>query len=49
MWKLIWWSRGEDPRKYYHLTEEGREYQKKLRAEWFEFVGAVARVLGQEQ
>ena len=42
-------SGGGPARKYYHLTGEGREYQKKLRAEWFEFVGAVARVLGQEQ
>lgn len=39
---------GEGPaRKYYHLTEGGREYQKKLKGEWFEFVDAVARVLGE--
>lgn len=41
---------GEGPaRKYYHLTEGGREYQRKLRGEWFEFVEAVARVLGEEK
>ncbi len=39
---------GEGPaRKYYHLTEGGREYQKRLKGEWFEFVEAVARVLGE--
>lgn len=39
---------GEGPaRKYYHLTESGKEYQKRLRNEWFEFVDAVARVLGE--
>lgn len=38
---------GEGPaRKYYHLTESGREYQEKMRKEWFEFVQAVERVLG---
>ena len=37
---------GEGPaRKYYHLTESGREYQKKLKIEWYEFLEAVARVL----
>ncbi len=39
---------GEGPaRKYYHLTKGGREYQKRLKDEWFEFVDAVARVLGE--
>lgn len=40
-------SGGGPARKYYHLTEGGREYQKKLRSEWFDFVEAVARVLGE--
>lgn len=37
---------GEGPaRKYYHLTEKGRNYQAKLRSEWLEFVDAVGRIV----
>ena len=37
---------GEGPaRKYYHLTEKGKEYQAKLKAEWVEFVEAVDRFI----
>ena len=33
---------GEGPaRKYYHLTEKGKEYQAKLKTEWIEFVNVV--------
>lgn len=32
-------------RKYYHLTEAGREHQKKLEQEWKEFVEAVDRLI----
>lgn len=33
-------------RKYYHLTENGKEYQQKMKQEWLEFVKAVDRVIG---
>lgn len=40
---------GEGPaRKYYHLTEEGKSYCKKMRQEWQEFVKAVDRVIESE-
>lgn len=33
---------GEGPaRKYYHLTDKGREYQAGLKKEWIEFVNVV--------
>lgn len=33
---------GEGPaRKYYHLTEKGKEYQAGLKKEWIEFVSVV--------
>lgn len=33
---------GEGPaRKYYHLTEKGKEYQLNLKNEWIEFVSVV--------
>ncbi len=32
-------------RKYYHLSDKGREYQQTLKAEWQEFVRAVERVI----
>ncbi|HEX3021426.1 MAG TPA: PadR family transcriptional regulator [Lachnospiraceae bacterium] len=33
---------GEGPaRKYYHLTEEGKSYQIRLKMEWTEFTEAV--------
>lgn len=38
-------SAGGPARKYYHLTEKGQEYQKKLKEEWQEFVKAVERVI----
>ncbi len=37
---------GEGPaRKYYHLTEKGKEYCQKMRKEWTEFVAAVMRIM----
>jgi len=33
-------------RKYYHLTEKGREYQQQLKTEWKEFVKAVDNIIG---
>ena len=37
---------GEGPaRKYYHLTEKGQEYHKKLKEEWLEFVEVVNRIM----
>ena len=33
-------------RKYYHLTEQGKQYQESLKAEWQEFVDAVGRLIG---
>ena len=32
-------------RKYYHLTDGGREYQKRLEQEWKDFVEAVNRLI----
>lgn len=38
---------GEGPaRKYYHLTEKGKERQITLVKEWNEFVNAVQRLIG---
>ena len=33
-------------RKYYHLTESGRQYQEELKAEWKSFVSAVNGIIG---
>ncbi|MBQ7864341.1 MAG: PadR family transcriptional regulator [Lachnospiraceae bacterium] len=35
-------------RKYYHLTEEGRNRQQQLVKEWQEFVAAVGRLVEAE-
>lgn len=35
-------------RKYYHLTEKGKEYQAELEKEWHEFTEAVERLLEKE-
>ena len=35
-------------RKYYHLTDSGREYFQELRQEWDAFVAAVGRIIGKE-
>jgi PadR family transcriptional regulator PadR len=39
-------SRGV-PRKYYRLTESGRQELDTLTAKWLAFAGAMARLLGQ--
>lgn len=37
---------GEGPaRKYYHLTEKGREYQTALKKEWLDFVNVIQDIL----
>ncbi|MBO4497638.1 MAG: PadR family transcriptional regulator [Lachnospiraceae bacterium] len=33
-------------RKYYHLTDSGRQYQEELKAEWKSFVSAVNNIIG---
>ncbi|MCR5521084.1 MAG: PadR family transcriptional regulator [Lachnospiraceae bacterium] len=33
-------------RKYYHLTENGRQYQQEQKAEWKNFVNAVNNIIG---
>lgn len=33
-------------RKYYHLTKNGRDYQKRLKKEWNSFVKAVDEIIG---
>ena len=38
-------SSGGPARKYYHLTDFGKEYQKQLRNEWDAFSAAVNRLL----
>jgi DNA-binding PadR family transcriptional regulator len=36
------------PRKYYRLTDEGREELGRLKTEWNAFASAMAKLLGQE-
>jgi len=36
------------PRKYYRLTDEGREELGRLKADWNAFANAMANLLGQE-
>ncbi len=36
---------GGPARKYYHLTEKGRNYQGILKLEWEDFVKAVGRLI----
>ncbi|MCR5521374.1 MAG: PadR family transcriptional regulator [Lachnospiraceae bacterium] len=33
-------------RKYYHLTDSGRQYQEELKGEWKSFVSAVNGIIG---
>ena len=33
-------------RKYYYLTDSGRQYQEELKAEWKSFVSAVNNIIG---
>lgn len=37
------------PRKYYQLTDTGRQELLTLRADWFTFADAMARLLGQDR
>lgn len=36
-------------RKYYHLTDKGRDYFRQQKSEWEGFVSAVARILEEEK
>jgi PadR family transcriptional regulator PadR len=36
------------PRKYYRLTDEGREELRRLKTEWNAFADAMAKLLGRE-
>jgi PadR family transcriptional regulator PadR len=40
---------GGPPRKYYRLTQKGIDTEKWLRAEWKEFVGQVAQLIGDDE
>jgi DNA-binding PadR family transcriptional regulator len=37
------------PRKYYRLTDAGREELARLKREWHAFVSAIAKLLGHEE
>jgi PadR family transcriptional regulator PadR len=39
---------GSPPRKYYRLTEAGRNTLKAQRGEWKNFMAAVEKMLGEE-
>lgn len=44
------WEVGESrPRKYYRISEQGREVLDILRTEWFDTVTVMRRILGGEQ
>jgi len=34
------------PRKYYHITDKGRKYLKKLSTEWNEYASVVSGFIG---
>ena len=34
-------------RKYYHLTDAGRDYQNGLKKDWLDFVRVVASIVGE--
>ena len=42
-------SEGGPPRKYYRITERGRETARRIRAEWEEFLASVDRILKGEE
>lgn len=46
MLESYWLSEGSRPRKYYRITDKGREELKEKQAEWATFRSAVDRVLG---
>ena len=37
------------PRKYYHLTESGKTYMKRLKAEWIEFFDKVDKFIKESE
>ena len=42
-------SSGGPARKYYHLTEEGKEYEEAQRNEWVLFTEKVERLIGNDE
>lgn len=38
-------STGGPARKYYHITEKGRQYQKEQKCEWENFLRKVAKLI----
>ena len=36
-------------RKYYKLTEKGKEYQTSVKQEWKVFIGAVNQLIGEQE
>lgn len=36
-------------RKYYHLTDAGRDYYEALKKEWLEFAGAVEEIIRESE
>ena len=42
-WRAV--ELGVPPRKYYRITERGREHRSVLVREWTEFAGAIARLI----
>ena len=41
-------SEGGPPRKYYRITEQGRQRAEEIRKEWDEFLARVDRILNDE-
>ena len=41
-------SKEGPPRKYYKLTEQGREAKEELATEWLSFVRGVNKIIGEE-
>ena len=37
------------PRKYYQVTDKGREYTEELLGEWNQFVGGVTSIIEEEE
>lgn len=44
-----WTLSDNRPRRYYKLSAEGDRVLRRLRAEWYELVGALDRVLNEEE
>lgn len=42
-------SSGGPARKYYHITQKGREYEQTQKEEWISFVKKAERLIGNDQ